>query len=334
MRQPAGTVLPLLTTEMAMATNWVQFQQGMSMSEFLKRYGTEQQALLELEALRWPDGFRCPRCGCGGFSRFVRSGRGVLQCCACRHQTSVTAGTMMDSTKLALRTWLLAMYLISQAKTGLSALALKRQLGVNYRTAWLLHHKIMEAMAQADAQCPLEGNIQLDDAYLGGERPGTPGRGSENKVAFVAAVEVRDDGRPMRAKLSAVPGFTSRAVAAWASANLRPGSDVLSDGLACFAGVIEAGCAHSFIVVGDRKPRDLPRFRWVNTVIANAKTMIHGAHKHFRFAKYPHHYLGAFCFRFNNRFDLRGLVPKLFASVIRAQKAPERIIRGVAAVHA
>jgi hypothetical protein len=108
-----------------------------------------------------------------------------------RHQTSVTAGTLFACTKLPLTTWFLAIYLLSQAKTGLSALALKRQLGVSYPTAWLMHHKILHAMAQREQAHRLEGRIQLDDAYLGGERSdGTTGRGTTGKTPFVAAVSV------------------------------------------------------------------------------------------------------------------------------------------------
>jgi hypothetical protein len=83
----------------------------------------------------------------------------------------------------------LAIFLISQDNTGLSSLALTRHLGTSYRTAWLIQHKLMAAMAQRDAEQPLDGFVQLDEAYLGGERPGITGRGSENKVPFVAAVE-------------------------------------------------------------------------------------------------------------------------------------------------
>lgn len=174
----------------------------------------------------------------------------------------------------------------------------------------------------------------LDDAYLGGEKPGTQGRGSENKTPFVAAVEISDNGRPLRAKLTAVSAFTREAITAWAKQNLAPQCDVLSDGLACFSGVIDADCAHSFIVVGNRKPRELPRFQWVNTVIGNLKTMLNGAHKHFKFTKYAPHYLGAFCYRFNRRFDLKNIVPTLIADVLRATKMPERAIRGAAEAHA
>ena len=130
---------------------------------------------------------------------------------------AVDGGHRDDSTKLSLRTWFLAMYLISQAKTGLSALALKRHRGVNYlggnyRTAWLINQKVMRTMAERDAQEPLHGDIQLNDAYLGGERLGGRGRGSPNKVPFVAAVSSREAGHPMRVKLNRLSGFTRLAV--------------------------------------------------------------------------------------------------------------------------
>jgi transposase-like protein len=146
------------------AINRVQFQPGMSLLEFNECYGSDQKCLAALEAARWPQGFRCPKCDSAAHSRFERGGRRMLQCSSCRHQASVTAGSMMDSTKLPLQKWLLAMYLLSQAKTGLSALALKRQIGVNYRTAWLMHHKIMQSMAQAESESALRGckrNLRL-----------------------------------------------------------------------------------------------------------------------------------------------------------------------------
>lgn len=236
---------------------------------------------------------------------------------------------MMECTKLPLRTWFLALFLISQDKTGLSSLALKRQLGTSYRTAWLVHHKIMAAMAQTDASQPLEGTVQLDDAYLGGERPGVGGRGSPNKVPLVAAVQTNEAGHPLYLKLSVVAGFTRQAIAGWAHVHLRPGTDVCSDGLACFAGVVDAGCAHSYIVVGQRKPRELPLFSWVNTVLGNLKTAIHGAHNAFKFAKYAPHDLGAFAYRFSARFDLRALLLSLLRHAASCAPIRERQIRAM-----
>jgi transposase-like protein len=316
-----------------MPMNRIQFQRGVSMPEFFSRYGTEAQCAAALVALRWPQGFRCPRCASAEHYLVGHGARKLYQCQACRHQTSLTAGTVMECTKLPLTTWFLAIYLISQDKTGLSALALMRQLGTSYRTAWLVHQKLMKAMASRDSEQPLSGLVQVDDAYLGGERPGIGGRGSPNKVPIVAAVATNDQGHPMRVKLNAIAGFTREAITAWARANLMPGCDVRSDGLGCFAGVIDAGCAHSYIVVGRRLPREVPQLQWVNTVLGNLKTMINGAHKSFKFGKYASQYLGAFCYRFNRRFHLQSLLRELLGHVATSTPTRERQIRGMAEGH-
>ncbi len=311
-----------------MAFNRIQFQHGMSIPEFLRSFGTEAQCAEALKQARWPQGFRCPRCGTADHYVVGHGARKLSQCNGCRHQTSLTSGSLMEHTKLALTTWFLAIYLISQAKTGLSALALKRQLGVSYPTAWLLHHKINRAMAQQDSTHRLGGVVQLDDAYLGGERAGgKAGRGSENKVPFVAAVSLNHKGRPMHLKLNLVSGFTSTAIGNWAKANLAPHTLVASDGLACFAAVVEAGCTHVPMVVGDLKPRDLPEFKWVNTVLGNLKTTLAGAYHALKYRKYAAHYLAAFAYRFNRRFDLRELVSRLIVDVARCAPIKATVIR-------
>jgi hypothetical protein len=316
-----------------MAMNRIQFQHGLSMPEFLKDYGTEAQCERVLEAVRWPNGFCCPRCGQAAHYVLRDGVRKVFQCNACRHQASLIAGTVFQGTKLPLTTWFLAIYLISQAKTGLSALALKRQLGVSYPTAWLIHHKLMQVMADREARYLLEGKIQVDDAYLGGERTGGKvGRGSENKVAFVAAVSLNEEDRPLRVRLTPVPGFTLKAVAAWAKEHLAPGSAVFSDGLACFGAVTEAGCSHQPTVIAGRKPKEVPEFQWINTVLGNLKTSLSGCYHAFDFRKYATRYLAAFCYRFNRRFDLRSLHQRLLIAAVGTTPQPLRSIR-VADVH-
>lgn len=214
-----------------MSMNRIQFQVGLSMPEFLKSYSTESSCQAALERARWPAGFRCPRCGGAICSRVHGRSHPLFQCQGCRHQTSLIAGTVMQGTKLPLTTWFLAIYLISQAKTGLSALALKRNLGVSYPSAWLIHHKLMQAMADREAHYVLGGQVQVDDAYLGGERSGGKvGRGSENKIPFVAAVSLNDEGHPLRVKFTPVAGFSSAAIAQWAKVSLAPGTTVFSDG--------------------------------------------------------------------------------------------------------
>lgn len=311
-----------------MAMNRIQFQPGLSMPAFLKGYGTQAQCEQALEAARWPDGFRCPRCAGEAHCVLHGGSRKVFQCSACRHQASLIAGTVFQGTKLPLTTWFLAIYLISQAKTGLSSLALMRQLGVSYPTAWLIHHKLMQTMANRDERYVLEGKVQVDDAYLGGERTGgKAGRGSENKIAVVAAVSLTEENHPLRVRLTPVPGFTLNAVAAWAKDYLAPGSVVCSDGLSCFAAVTEAGCTHRPTVMAGRKPREVPEFKWINTVLGNLKTSLSGCYHAFNFRKYAARYLAAFCYRFNRRFDLRTLHQRLLIAAAGSAPQPLRSIR-------
>ena len=219
-----------------MAMNRIQFQAGLSLPSFLEQYGTEAQCEAALELARWADGFRCP--ACGEAAHYVLKGKThkSFQCQGCRLQTSLIAGTLFQSTHLALTVWFLAIYLVSQAKTGLSALALKRQLGVSYPTAWLIQQKLMQAMSERDTRYTLHGNVQVDDAYLGGERVGgKAGRGSEDKVPFVAAVSLNTKGHPMYLKMAPVSGFTRKAIVEWAKQDLSPDCVVISDGLSCYS---------------------------------------------------------------------------------------------------
>ena len=185
-----------------MAQNAVQYQQGLPMREFFERYGSQQQCEELVRSWRWPDGFVCPRCKGTWHSEFRRRDRLYFQCSGCRYQCSLLAGTVFESSKLPLPSWFLAMHLMTQAKTGVSALELKRHLGVSYPTAWLLRHKIMQVMTLREADRRLSGRVEIDDAYLGGEvQGGKAGRGSPNKIPFVAAVQTAhfsDPGHPFQ----------------------------------------------------------------------------------------------------------------------------------------
>lgn len=160
------------------------------MAEFMQQYGTDVQCEAALASARWPNGFACPKCGSPANCAFRREGRLYWQCAACRYQCSVISGAIFEATKLPLTHWFLAMHLLTQAKNNVSALELKRHLGVSYPTAWLVKHKLMEVMRLREDSRRLTGRVEIDDACLGGERSGgKTGRGSENKVPFIAAVQ-------------------------------------------------------------------------------------------------------------------------------------------------
>ena len=311
-----------------MPMNRVQFQRGMSIPMFVSRFGSEAQCVRALIAARFPRGFICPRCSHDAAIRFERSGQLLWQCQRCRTQTSLTSGTPLAGTKLPLRVWWLAIFLVTQAKNGIAALELGRQLGVCYRTAWRIKHKLMAAMADRESGRLLTGLVQIDDANLGGERSGVPnGKQWENKVPFIAAVSTQD-GRPLHVRFDCVPSFCRAALTDWAQRALSPEAQAVSDGLTAFQGIARAGIPHEAIIVGaGRQAAKQPRLHWVNTVLSNLKTSLGGTHHALKFAKYGARYLAAHQYRFNRRFDLASMVPRLAVAIASTGPLTERVLR-------
>lgn len=310
-----------------MAKNMVQFQQGFSLQELISQYGSEEQCHQALFQWRWPDGFKCPKCGHDHYCS-LRS-RKLLQCNRCRSQISVTAGTIFDSTKLPLTTWFLAIYLITQSKVSVSALGMKRTLGVSYNTALLMKHKIQQVMKERDDSKPIASSIiQLDDAYWGGKkRDGRRGRGATGKLPFVAAVSTDDQGHPIEMRFSQVKAFSKDAIMEWATKHLCIGDEVVSDGLNCFSGLDEAGFAHKVIITGGGPESvKIAEFKWVNTIIANVKRSLHGTF-HAVSKKHFARYLAEFCYRFNRRFNLRQLLPRFSYIALRTPPIPQRLLK-------
>jgi transposase-like protein len=304
-----------------MARNLVQFQKGMSLAEFNARYGTEEQCHAALVAMRWPDGFVCPKCQAREHS--YHSVRRLFQCKTCRTQTSVLAGTIFHKSRTPLDKWFLAIHLLTQSKNDIAALELSRQLGVKYDTAWLIKQKLMEVMRERNQAYKLEGKVQMDDAYLGGEKAGKRGRGAANKVPFIIAVETRD-GKPIHTQLRCIPALTKEAMKDYAAVNLVAGSSVTTDGLACFSGVAEAGMKHTAIITRGGRPSE-PEFKWVNTGLGNIKTAITGTCR----SCDPQHTawdLAAYEYRFNRRFELNKMVERLAAVATQTTPRPYKTI--------
>ena len=307
-----------------MARNKVQFQKGLSMVEFQRLYGTEEQCHAALVAIRWPNGFVCPKCARTKYS-FCAPKR-LFQCSACGLQTSVRAGTVFQKSKTPLTKWFLAMHLITSAKNDISSLELSRQLDVKWDTAWLVKQKLMEVMLQRNSIYKLRGDIQVDDAYQGGEKAGKRGRGAANKLPFVIAVETRD-GHPIYTQLRVVSGFSSAAVRDYATANIAAGSRVLSDGLACWNGFGEAGLKQVAKITGGGRPTD-DEFKWVNTGLGNTKGAITGTCRSID-ARHTPRYLAGYEWRYNRRFELPKNLERLARVAVTIAPKPYRQIAAV-----
>lgn len=165
-------------------------------------------------------------------------------------------------------------------------------------------------MAAREERRVLDGRVEIDGAYLGGEKPGKRRRGSENKIPFVVAVQITDDGRPMFASLKRMP-FTQEAVSAWANRAIAGLARVVSDGLHCFAAIKDFARHEAHTVDSGRKAVAPTEFSRVNTVLGNLKTAISGMYHAFKFSKYADRYLAEVQYQFNRRFDLSFILVRL-----------------------
>lgn len=172
-----------------------------SFYELTARYPDEASAVLYFERLRWPDGARCTACGSAEVFKGNTQRRAQLwRCAPCGAQFTVTSGTVMDSTKLPLRKWLLAFHLVSASKKGVSALQLSRMLSITYQTAWHLAHRIRATMGNTSSR--FSGIVETDETYIGG-KPRWPGC-RRKKVAVQTIVERKREGKAGRARTIAL----------------------------------------------------------------------------------------------------------------------------------
>lgn len=308
-----------------MAKNPVQFQKGYSLPKFLKAYGSEHQCREKLYHYRWPNGFECPQCGhkhC-----YELKTRQLFQCKNCRHQCSLKSGTLFDSSQLPLTTWFLAIYLITQAKEGMSALSLRRFLGISVNAAFKLKHKLQHVMKEADDQLVLEGFVELDDVYWGGKKSGGKrGRGAPGKTPFLTAVSRNEEGNPIYMRMSKLKAFNLSEVSSWTQKHLSEDAVVISDSFNPFNCLSDLVAFHGQIKASEiYENPDNRIFHWLNTMISNVKRAIHGTY-HSISSKHLPRYLAEFCFRFNNRFYIGAMVGKLIKIAAKAKPRPLRIL--------
>jgi transposase-like protein/rubredoxin len=267
-----------------------------SLAEFQARFSTEKACAAYLLQSRWPDGFVCPRCG--GKEAFCLPRRGLHQCKPCGYQVSVTAGTVMQATRTPLVQWFRAAYLMTTLTPGISALQLKRQLGLaSYQTAWTMLHKLRRATVNPDRE-KLRGKVEVDDAYVGGKEEDVVGRQVETKTPVAVAVEVR--GRASgRIRLHALSNVSAGSLVPFVQGAVEPGSTVYTDGLSSYKGLKEASYKHRVRPMkGAKDPSKV--LRHAHRAVSNLKAWLLGTH-HGVSQKHLQPYLDEFAFRFNRR---------------------------------
>ena len=263
--------------------------ESITFEEFRTRFSTEESCRAELFRLRFPNGFVCPKCGCTEY--YPVRGRNAFQCRACRHQTSVTAGTVMHRTHLPLTAWFWAIYLCATDKRGISAVQLSRTLGICYESAWYLLHRIRRAMAQRDENYALSGIVEVDDGYVGGAtRNGKRGRRTD-KAKIVVALSKTENGAALFTRMQVVEDVTSKTLQQVVGKAVAPGAKIECDGYRSYKNL-------SGVELDAKKyePGDL---HWLHKAISNLKAFLLGTY-HGRCTQLQS-YLDEFCFRFNRR---------------------------------
>ncbi len=255
--------------------------------EFQQWFPDEDACVRFLIQSRWPEGFVCPHCG-GRESYWVET-RQILECKACHYQASVTAGTVMHRTKQPIRLWFHAAYLVSTLTPGLSALQFQRQVGLsNYQTAFTMLHKLRAAMVRPGRD-QLNGLVEVDETYIGGERPGRVGRGALGKVPVAGAVDIRGKAAN-RIRLQVIPNAAGATLIGFIQANVLPGSTVKTDDWQGYSRVTEAGYQH---IVSTELIH-------IHRIFGNLKTWLIGTH-HGVSPQHLQAYLNEYTFRFNRR---------------------------------
>lgn len=263
--------------------------------EFEKRFATEEACRQYLFDIRWPNGFCCPRCG---HREAWFTNRGLYRCQCCDSQISVTAGTIFQDTRKPLRLWFRAIWYVINQKNGVSALGLKRVLGLgSYQTAWTWLHKLRTAMVRPGRD-RLSGTVEVDETYIGGKKPIYRGRGAAGKT-LVLVVAQKDGKRLGRIRLQKVHDATGNSLCPAVQECVEPCSIVRTDGWSGYTGLEALGYVHQVVRkdynVGDNL---LPL---ANRVVSLLKRWLIGTHQGAVHTSHLDYYLDEFTFRFNRR---------------------------------
>ena len=286
----------------------------MNLMRLMELFHSDERCRTYLESLRWPDGLRCSRCDSTKVSRSYK--RNQFVCDSCDYNFSVTAGTIFHDSHLPLEKWFTAIYLMVESKKGISANQMKRTLGVSYKTAWYLCHRIRAAMSLLNPP-PLSGTVEVDDTWVGGVQRGVASGNIVGKTLIVGAVE-----RDGAIRLKVVPDRTRKTLHRFNREHLVPATErIITDEWHPYRGVADHDTRHETVnhwlyeyVRGDVHTNS------VENVWSLLKRSIIGSY-HKVSAKHLDAYLDELEWRFNNR-DNPWLFRDTLLKLIGSQRLP------------
>jgi len=272
-------------------------KEKMGLVEFMERFGTEESCREYMYQMKWPEGFVCPKCKEKDEPFNIKS-HNRYQCRHCNHQTTVTAGTIMEKSRTPLTKWFLAMYLMGQDKRGCSALRLKSELGIAYDTAWTMSHKIRKAMGERNAMYLLSGTVDLDDGFFGGAHEGSKrGRGTD-KTTVLVGVSFNDKNKCQYIKAKIVPNVKKETLKTFINENVLPDTELRSDAFRSYKGLKKEFPIEITAYDPNQNPEHL---KWLHVIVSNVKRFILGTY-HGLDDTHLQLYLDEFVFRFNRRY--------------------------------
>jgi len=293
-----------------------------SLLDLERDFATDRACRAYLFRLRWPDGFRCPACG---YDKAWTLKSEAFKCVRCGQKTSVTAGTIFDGTRKSLVLWFRAIWWVTSQKNGASALGVKRILGLgSYETAWTWLHKLRRAMVRPGRD-RLSGSIQVDETYVGGQKPGKRGRGAAGKTLVVIAAQ--EDGEATgRIRLRQVADASGPSLEAAVQAMVEPGATVKTDGWDGYNGLDALGYHRRIIRKAAEVGKNL--LPLCHREAALIKRWLAGTHQGAVSHEHLSYYLDEYTFRFNRRTSqYRG---KLFYRLLQNAVAVEPVTyRGI-----
>ena len=276
--------------------------------DWTQKYSTQEACLEELSRRRWKDGFICPKCGHD--KSYQLKHRHLHECTNCGRQVSPTAGTVFEHTRLPLPKWFAAIYLMATDKGGISAQRLSKTIGVSWPTAYRMLRILRQSMGARDRSYWLEGLVEVDDAFVGGRRPGKRGRGSEGKKPVIFAVEQQKKGMGfMAARL--VEQVNSEQVREFAK-RISPNSEIRTDAFKALRVLGESHHHEAKPTPPEKVDEWLPK---VHIVISNFKSFLAGTF-HGVSHRYLQEYIDEFVFRFNRRFREPQLPDRLLQAAV------------------